>query len=1066
MEIEARHSDLRNRLDGLGFGQPLPLSAIGIVSAILDDLIQTSEKLKSANQQIELLHQEKAAWELGVEPFKCDNSRLLAECNELHLELIRQQDKHILANTELRSRIRSLQSEKRQLEEKHIQADSKLRELQAAGISENVKSRKDIMNKQRKPFVSTVRAGAFYQPPKCCDHGMHQPGTDVTGTSRCPCLQKQADVLNEMDRLRVEINQKQEVIDAMQNRVNSRDREIQRLTSLFAGGRPAAALAKDCCYRDINRLGNDVAALQLDKLSLQQKLNEAQEMHERTSKNLTRLSEKNKLLEQELHEIEQVALKVESAANADILERDRKCSDLEVRLQRSQLRIQELESMVEFGSDKKPRHHSDSSTSSCYGQSVEVLQAALKQAMQEKLNLYKQLNELKDREHAHLGNIETINKEYSKLKQKYSQLEQKQQQRKTASEIDSTEMQRKVECLQKYCSDLETRLQRLTEGRDLHAECNSQRRTTASSHSCGRLKTGDSFGSGQSSLSVKAAIHRIERERDVAKSEVRQLEQERDALREKLKQTQRTQQEELAKHESLLAGYSQQIAHLEADNRDLQGGKSGVQIKMKMLKEENRSLQSRVKELEENYSKLKLSHSQLKMVLSQTERALLQHQDRVMCAETKLATAECKLNQVGNTVDDAETEIGTLKGEISVLKASNASLVREKNKLLVELDQKTELLCAAEAELKSSKSKQKELQRVVDQMQQTLDNVSSDNIHKESTLRSVSTETDTLKKQMATLKRKNDNVLTENGRLSNELTDALAELTQTKRQLRDSQQEVERMKTQLREYVQEMQRAEELLSEKEREREQMLERYKSLSEGVNILETSNHTLEAETSEARKLLQDAEDRISSLEQLVNEREQNIRECERQLNELSAQLAATESELESVREEKHALAIDLEATKELCHKLDLQKDKLNAELEEHSNIREQLAREKGTLQRELTLTRNGDRVAVDGLQELLAASRAEVEQLRIAMAKLRQESEKLSVELESLRSRLAEEQERSRRSEALASEYGVQVQELKRRIVDERFARTQSRTTDTTPSGEGDTYNNDDTRYPTM
>ena len=30
----------------------------------------------------------------------------------------------------------------------------------------------------------------------------------------------------------------------------------------------------------------------------------------------------------------------------------------------------------------------------------------------------------------------------------------------------------------------------------------------------------------------------------------------------------------------------------------------------------------------------------------------------------------------------------------------------------------------------------------------------------------------------------------------------------------------------------------------------MLERFKSLSEGVNVLETSNHTLEAETSEAR------------------------------------------------------------------------------------------------------------------------------------------------------------------------------------------------------------------------
>uniref|UniRef100_A0A182N302 Uncharacterized protein n=1 Tax=Anopheles dirus TaxID=7168 RepID=A0A182N302_9DIPT len=204
----------------------------------------------------------------------------------------------------------------------------------------------------------------------------------------------------------------------------------------------------------------------------------------------------------------------------------------------------------------------------------------------------------------------------------------------------------------------------------------------------------------------------------------------------------------------------------------------------------------------------------------------------------------------------------------------------------------------------------------------------------------------------------------------------------------------------------------------------------------------------------------------MEQLVNEREQNIRDCEHQLNELSAQLAATESELESLREEKHALAIDLEATKELCHKLDLQKDKLNAELEEHSSIREQLAREKGTLQRELTLARNGDRVAVDGLQELLAASRTEVEQQRIAMAKLQQESEKCSAEMNTLQTRLAEEQERARRSEALASEYGVQLQELKRHIVDQRFKRSQAQTMETITSDD-DIYHDDaENRYPTM
>uniref|UniRef100_A0A182N300 Uncharacterized protein n=1 Tax=Anopheles dirus TaxID=7168 RepID=A0A182N300_9DIPT len=536
--------------------------------------------------------------------------------------------------------------------------------------------------------------------------------------------------------------------------VNSRDREIQRLGDLFAGGRPAAALAKDCCYRGVDGLGNDVATLQQDKLSLQQKLNEEQELHERTTRKLTRLSEKNKKLEQELAEIEHVALKVESAANADILERDRKCSDLEVKLQHSQLRIRELESVVALCT--KTQDLSDSSSaSSSSGLSVEALQTALKQATQEKLLMHKRLIEVTDRERALLANVEKVKTKYSNLKQKYVELElelQTQQQQTTG--ISNAETKLKIESLQYRCSDLTSKLRHMKEERDrysseadrqrsvveqlkqegiakehklaelkseLHAERKLQRPTTVSSHVGGRLPTADSIGSGQSSLSVKAAIHRIERERDVAKSEVRELKQERDALREKLQLSTRSQQDELAKHEQILVGYSQQIAELEAENRDLQGGKSGSQMKMKMLKEENHSLQSRVKELEQNYSKLKLSNSQLRILQDQTERALALHQNRLLCTETQLGTAENKLHQVDSTVDEAQKEIEMLKGEIRSLTAANAELLRLKDKLLMDLDKKTECLYTIEAELKSSKTKKKELQCTIDQVQQKLE---------------------------------------------------------------------------------------------------------------------------------------------------------------------------------------------------------------------------------------------------------------------------------------------------------------------------------------------------------
>lgn len=163
MELESKHNYLRRKLDVLGYSHSLPLSAINLVSSILEDLIKTSEGLKNAKNIVEKLSevselqkleisilyfcpytqklhfllpsliiqgnrknryfcgnfflrainqgfpifpvlnftfcfQEKAAWELGTEPYKCDNSKLLMECNRLKLELLNSQKEIQLEN--------------------------------------------------------------------------------------------------------------------------------------------------------------------------------------------------------------------------------------------------------------------------------------------------------------------------------------------------------------------------------------------------------------------------------------------------------------------------------------------------------------------------------------------------------------------------------------------------------------------------------------------------------------------------------------------------------------------------------------------------------------------------------------------------------------------------------------------------------------------------------------------------------------------------------------------------------------------------------------------------------
>lgn len=64
---------------------------------------------------------------------------------------------------------------------------------------------------------------------------------------------------------------------------------------------------------------------------------------------------------------------------------------------------------------------------------------------------------------------------------------------------------------------------------------------------------------------------------------------------------------------------------------------------------------------------------------------------------------------------------------------------------------------------------------------------------------------------------------------------------------------------------------------------------------------------------------------------------ISELEDKLATLTAKATCLEHKLEEALDEQHLLKTDLTARKELCDKLDIEKDKLNAELYELNDIK---------------------------------------------------------------------------------------------------------------------------------
>lgn len=94
---------------------------------------------------------------MGVEPYKCDNSKLLAECNSLHLDMIRLQDTHQQKVFELNKKIRNLEYGNCELQRHCDELNAKIDDYDP----KQRKHRNDLLNEKRKPFISTVRSGEF-----------------------------------------------------------------------------------------------------------------------------------------------------------------------------------------------------------------------------------------------------------------------------------------------------------------------------------------------------------------------------------------------------------------------------------------------------------------------------------------------------------------------------------------------------------------------------------------------------------------------------------------------------------------------------------------------------------------------------------------------------------------------------------------------------------------------------------------------------------------------------------------------------------------------------------------
>ena len=95
---------------------------------------------------------------MAIDPYKCDNARLVQECNKIHLELIETKEENQKLSNDYKKKIRKLESE---LSDLQLSFSKNLQRIKQLETESSNKSKKisELLGKCCKPIVNNVNLG-------------------------------------------------------------------------------------------------------------------------------------------------------------------------------------------------------------------------------------------------------------------------------------------------------------------------------------------------------------------------------------------------------------------------------------------------------------------------------------------------------------------------------------------------------------------------------------------------------------------------------------------------------------------------------------------------------------------------------------------------------------------------------------------------------------------------------------------------------------------------------------------------------------------------------------------
>lgn len=93
---------------------------------------------------------------------------------------------------------------------------------------------------------------------------------------------------------------------------------------------------------------------------------------------------------------------------------------------------------------------------------------------------------------------------------------------------------------------------------------------------------------------------------------------------------------------------------------------------------------------------------------------------------------------------------------------------------------------------------------------------------------------------------------------------------------------------------------------------------------------------------RRTVTEMETRLTGIQAQLSSYKTDLSDANDKISELTKQVHLQELEIEQYKHERNTARIELDAVKDLCNTIDIETDKLNAEVEEYSDIRREAFR----------------------------------------------------------------------------------------------------------------------------